>query len=462
MTQNVEKILNPIFDLLDTEIKDGYVVMNKYDEVPYLLPSDLDMVVSQSDFVNLDKIITKVSKLSGLLITQKIWHNYRKCAYILSPLNIEEPFRLQLDFFSDFAVKNTPLLIPYQETKSRTRTYGRFTIPDYDLEYVFLLMRRIFKNDFNEKHCKIIYNVLCAGNKELIKEYSEQYFGKVNASIIYDAIMVQDINKLKLLRDQLWVDLKKFSSKQSFGFYKIKYKLNELKRAIYRIKYPVGMSIALLSPDGGGKSSVYLKLEHLCWGSFHGTQKRYFRPRLFKNIGSYNVMNPKGESEANPEPHNVILDNPVKSFIRFMFYNLDFLFGYFLLVKPAIIKKSLVVFDRYYYDYFIDMYRYKYKLPSWVPGFFEWMIPKPSIVFILNGTAEVFYSRKQELQIEELERQLVSYHKLSLRLKNSCLIDANQELDKVAQDITSFILGKKAEQTAKAMGNKLNDSYLPI
>lgn len=458
---NTEKLLNNVFDILDEELRNGYVVMNKYREMPKLIPSDIDLDIHQNDFDNLDKIITNLSKKTGLIITQKIWHHYRKCAYILTPLKIDKPFRLQLDFFSDFSVKNTPLLIPFQEIQSRIRNYGRFTIPDYDIEYVFLLIRRIWKNDFNTSHLALIYDALCGGNKQQIKNYSEQYFGKVNAEIIYNAVLNKHVNQLVLLRDELWINLKKYSRKKSFGLYKVQYKLNEFKRFIYRIRYPIGMSIALLSPDGGGKSTVYKKLEYLCWGSFHNIEKRYFRPRLFKNIGSYNIMNPKEESESNPDPHNVKLDNSIKSLIRFVFYNFDFLFGYFFLIKPLTIKKSLVIFDRYYYDYYVDMQRYKFNLPKWFPSLFQWMIPKPAIVFILNGSAGEFYKRKKELSVKELGRQIAAYYKLSLQMKNSYLIDANQDVSKVSKDITYLLHGVKAEKTALAMGNSLDEFYIP-
>ena len=71
--------------------------------------------------------------------------------HVLSPIEPEGRFRLQLDFFfTDFSVKHTPLLISYKDMQVETRKYGRFTVPSYRMEYVFLLMRRIFKNDFDK------------------------------------------------------------------------------------------------------------------------------------------------------------------------------------------------------------------------------------------------------------------------------------------------------------------------
>ena len=175
---DVEILLTKMFDIMDEEFSNPYIVMNKYDEVPYKLPSDLDMCITPDDFARLDNILSKVAKGIKLSIVQKIWHGYEKCAYILSPLEPKERFRLQLDFFTDFSVKNTPLLISYKDMQKETRQYGRFTIPNYRMEYVFLLMRRIFKNDFDAEHLKPIQDAM-NGNKTEAFAFLYKYLDRV-------------------------------------------------------------------------------------------------------------------------------------------------------------------------------------------------------------------------------------------------------------------------------------------
>lgn len=104
----IYEVLTKTFETMDRVFQDKYILMNKYDEVPYQLPSDLDIDITQRDFDKLDQYVVEIAKQTQLAIVQKIWHNYRKCAYILSPTRISSRFRLQLDFFSDFAVENTP------------------------------------------------------------------------------------------------------------------------------------------------------------------------------------------------------------------------------------------------------------------------------------------------------------------------------------------------------------------
>lgn len=457
----IEILLTKVFDVMDKEFLDSYIVMNKYDEVPYKLPSDLDMSITIRDFKRLDQIISKISQVTGLLITQKIWHGYQKCAYILSPLKTLERFRMQLDFFTDFSVKNTPLLIPSQEIQSNTRRYGRFAIPNYNVEYVFLLMRRIFKNDFDEEHCNIIKEILLHDTDE-IEKYSEQYLGAELGTEISQYLLNNNIRDLQKRRNVYWQTLRKFSSKQTSFSFSLKFKFNEIRRYLFRMKYPVGMSIALLSPDGGGKSSVYEKLLESCWGSFHGINRMYFRPRLLKNLGSLKPINPTSEAEVNPNPHGKKPNGLIKSFIRFFYYNIDFIFGYLMLVKKMRIQKQLVIFDRYYYDYFVDIQRYQYSFSKWVPRLFAWTIPTPDVIFILDGEAETLYARKKELPIEELKRQIVAYRKIADRYKNASFVNVEKPLNDVVLDVTSRIFLHKAKRTAKSMGIKLDENGIPM
>lgn len=447
MKVEIERIITEAFNTLDNEIK-NYVVMNKYDVLPYELPSDIDICVEQKDFERLDSIIKIVAQNTNTIVTQKIWHNYRKCAYILTPLKIEKSFRLQLDFFSDFSVKATPKLISYGEILSNTRTYGRFTVPTYELEYVFLLMRRIFKNDFSLEHIQLFKNILLK-DKEGIFKYGIKYFNEDLFRKVENAVINEDIEKLNELQPILWKNLRELSFNNSKGIYFMKYWGSQLRRAVYRYKNPVGMSIAILSPDGGGKSTVINEISDRVSGSFHGIDVRYIRPRLFKNLGRYNVINPTKEEKSNPNPHDKELHNPVKSLIRFLFYNLDYQLGTIFDVKLQKVRKKLVIYDRYYYDYYVDMKRYQYNLPKWLPKVFEFSIPKPDLIFILDAPAEILYERKQELTLDELKRQREEYKKIANKMKNAIIIDASNSIEKVVEEITTDILLKKQEQTSR-------------
>ena len=447
-------LFDTVFDKLE-ELTPEYVLMNKYNEIPNSLPSDLDFCINQDHFKQLDAIIVEIAKATHLVVVQKIWHNYRKCAYILSPDTAIERFRLQLDFFSDFSVRNTPCLIKFSKILSSTRKYGRYTIPSHEMEFLFLNLRRIFKNDYSPENCDPI---ICAlnNNYEACVVEAENYFGKELGGKLCTLLKEERIDDVCQIRTQLWNCVMNHSKKSSSIGYKVKYWGNQIFRHIYRMMYPVGMSIAFLAPDGGGKTTTIELVKEKSWGVFHGRKTLYFRPRLFKNPGSYMVIGKHGEAATNENPHGKKKHGIVKSLLRFHFYNLDYIFGTLLKIYPMKIKKNLVIFDRYYYDYYADMERYQYSLSSFYAKFWSWSIPKPDITFVLDAPSEVLYDRKPELTKEEIELQRKAFNEL-VNDNNIVRVDVTQTPDKVAEDITRYIIQYKAEKVADLLHVKVDE-----
>lgn len=453
-----EALLTAVFDVLDAEFG-KYVVMNKYDVLPRQIPSDLDICIVQTDFERLDGVVALIAQKTKCAVVQKIWHNYRKCAYILSPIHLHEPFRLQLDFFSDFSVKSTPLLIPFEQIFANTRKVNRFLVPSYEMEFVFYMMRRIFKNDFTGDRCAYVRRIFLTAEPE-IDAFAPSFFGG-DYALMKRCILEGDTADFVKLRPTFWRNLKRFSRKNAKIAYAIKYRFHEFIRALSRVRHKVGISAAFLSPDGGGKSTLVKKVADLSRGAFHGIDLCYIRPRLFKNIGSYSLTGSKEEEASNPDPHGKPLNNPLKSLVRFSFYNFDYLLGTWLKITPLRVKKHLVMFDRYYQDTYVDLRRYQYRLPGWLPRACALMIPKPDLFFILDADPEVLYARKKELPLDELSRQRAEYRKLSDKLPNAHLIDASKPLIEVTEEITGIILYFKAVQTAKFMGFCVDEEGIP-
>ena len=71
---------------------------------------------------------------------------------------------------------------------------------------------------------------------------------------------------------------------------------------------------------------------------------------------------------------------------------------------------SLILFDRYYYEYFIQT-EYS-RCPRSLIRFFLKLVPKPDLVILFKAPPEAIHERKPELSIEEIERQLAAYGEL--------------------------------------------------
>ena len=217
-----------------------------------------------------------------------------------------------------------------------------------------------------------------------------------------------------------------------------------------------GLSVAFLAPDGGGKSTIIKGITESCGDHFAGVAYFHFRPEWLKNLGQIHIANPTQERCENREPgtepppnatpHDVQLQSKLKSFVRFLYYNVDFILGHLFKIRPLKKRNQLVVFDRYYYDYFADTIRYKYNLSQKLIRDFTRFIPKPDIVFILDADTEVIYNRKREVPMEEVARQRKAYLSILDMGLNGRRILVDRPVEEIVAEVTAIILSEKEKR----------------
>lgn len=446
-------LITRVFEILHQRQLD-YCIQNKYEQMPDEMPSDIDMFYRNATEEDLDSIVAEICEKTGTIVTQKIATGFYQFTYNLSFAEISNRFQFQLDFYSELSSPSFPHVYLPSDMLDTKRYYKCFYVPKQSHEVCYQVIRRAMKKDMDSEHMNTIfqcYQCLPEESNDVLKKYWGEDLGKqiISAIVNKDVLWFEDF--YKELRDIL-SSKSKANSTWGKKIKQIKFSLTRFFP--YRILNPVGMSIAILAPDGGGKSTIISQLTDSCSGSFDVSYK-YFRPGLFKNVGQYKP-NATPESKDNPNPHGKKPNGLLKSFIRFFIYNVDFLVGYFLIVWSAKIKRKLVIFDRYYYDYFADIYRYHYSFPKFVPRLFLFMIPSPDLTFILDAPAEVLFERKKELPIEELKRQREAFLKFAHNRKNVIVIDANRPIKDVVTDVTSKILRSKNKRTLKIFRNKNN------
>jgi thymidylate kinase len=85
-----------------------------------------------------------------------------------------------------------------------------------------------------------------------------------------------------------------------------------------------------------------------------------------------------------------------------MYYSWDYLLGRWIIGR-AKTHGDLVVFDRYFYDWFIhSCYE---RIPRWLFPFFRRVFPRPDVVVHLCNDPETVHRRKPELTVRQIEEQ---------------------------------------------------------
>ena len=122
-----------------------------------------------------------------------------------------------------------------------------------------------------------------------------------------------------------------------------------------------------------------------------------------------------------------------------MYFNLDYILGYWFEVRKHLKQGKLVVFDRYYYDYYLDKQRYRLDISDKLLKLFTPVIPKPDITFLLVGDAKKLYERKKEITVEEIQQQIDRIITNKCNFANAIVIDVNQEIDVVVKSVAEEI-----------------------
>lgn len=119
----------------------------------------------------------------------------------------------------------------------------------------------------------------------------------------------------------------------------------------------------------------------------------------------------------------------------------------------------VVIFDRHFY---FDYYKHHIAnssigrtLGDRVHGFMlKHIYPKPDLVIFLDAPAEVLFSRKSEGTVELLEQRRQEYLQFQENVENFVTVDATQSIDEVAHQVCSrimdFHLIKKGARTVSS------------
>ncbi len=449
-------ILEKVFEIINDSGLD-YCVQNKYEMMPEEIPSDIDIMYKDVNEDFLDNLISNICTATGGKLVQKYVQGFYQYSYILFYKGEQgDYFQIPLDFYRAISWKGYFNVMMAEEMLSTKRFYKGFYIPDDYVELKYMWIRRIIKQDMNEKHIEIAKGLYQLDSvtygKRLLQDFGAEA-AKLAIQCMETTSIVPYIENIGVFRNAV----KRISRRNSTLCNKIQNMTFFLEKIVpKRIVYHCGISIVFLSPDGGGKTTIINALNDYfrCMNIFDGVVNYYMRPKLFKNLGHYNKLKPSEEEKTNPNPHGKELNGKLKSFIRFIFYNFDYFFGGILKIWPQKVTKKLVVFDRYYYDYFVDLKRYQYSFSERIPKVFMFMIPKPELVIILDAPSEVLYYRKQELTLDEIARQRSLYIKISEKIQCATIIDVNRPVEKVIQDIIDKIVDFQEIRTRKISGGK--------
>jgi len=207
-----------------------------------------------------------------------------------------------------------------------------------------------------------------------------------------------------------------------------------------------GAFVAVLGTDGSGKSTVIEALQPPLVNAFHSPMHyRHMRPNLLPSIAR--IFGHQMNSGPVTEPHASQPSGFLGSLLRLSYYSLDYTVGYWLTVWPLMVKKPcLFLFDRYFHDYYIDSRRGRINLPKWLIKLYEFFIPTPDVILCLGTDADIIRTRKPELPLDEVKRQVEKLKRFCDEKANAVWIDTGcsekESVNNALEAITSVMAAR--------------------
>ena len=320
---------------------------------------------------------------------------------------------------------------------NRTRRELAF-VPTVEDKFLILLLKCII-NDKGfppERKARLveIYREIAADRVAIqrISQNLKRYFGSaLSWELINKTLPERKWDTLLEVRKKVIRRLFWYQPGATIGRY---FKILFLKRArpLLFMFHHRGISVALLAPDGAGKSTLAYEL----------IEQRYLNARLIymgSNINASNVGLPTTFwlKAVEKKKKKRILWKWIFSVLNFPNQLIEQ--WYRLVVgRYHILRGRTVIFDRFVYDSWINPRdaRLKKQIRRWLSNR---TCLNPDLVILLDAPGTVLFARKGEHTSASLEIKRRAYLDLKNRLPNLVVIDATQGLETIQQELISLL-----------------------
>jgi len=362
--------------------------------------SDLDIAINATalqpilSFVNSHHCLTKVLVYNSSFMTTIT------CFF-------KDHGHLSLDLIHQFKRRSTEFMsIKPLLRSAQANDYG-VRVPDlrFDLEYTlsfFYLNNAAIPEKYRQFFSNYALNDKKRALAYLINTYNlpittwDELFEK---QLFITKCLRQTQKRKQLLQVRLTI-------KNGFNYFKDTFRKALFNRSI---------TITLSGVDGVGKSTVIEQVaEQIKIHLRRDVVLLRHRPRLLPILSTLKHGSEKqAETIAgNTKPGTGNNTSWLSSFVRFGYYFADYFLGQLVVFFRYKIRGKVVLYDRYYFDFINHPERSNIRLPKSFTKWFYRFISKPTLNVLLVADSSVIYQRKQELDVQTIERLTTNYREL--------------------------------------------------
>lgn len=418
----------------------GYVILSGYLDYPDRIDSDIDFMVSETDFPHLPELLGDPVAIPGASLIQAIRHETSANCYVLARQAGSRVAYLTPDSAANYRCEGRLWLFAESVLSSRRMAPQGFWIPSAAVEFEYYLIKRIGKGLLESTHlqrlaalmsedpqgCETALRRLCPVGEE--------------REALREAILAGNTTWLTERRDRLRKILTNTRAQEGV-FQRVLAKGAEWLRLLNRILRPTGLVIAVLGPDGSGKTTIIEHLERELAPAFRRVHRFHLRPHFGLARENAPVAN----------PHSSPSRGRLASTVKIALFLADYWLGWLRLVFPAKVRSGLVIFDRYYHDMLADPVRYRLPNGFSLPRAMACLVPRPDICLVLHAPPEKLVARKGEVSLVAARMLAIAYTQLANRL-DAHLVDTDAELEKTLAEALRIPLDHLARRTRARLG----------
>jgi thymidylate kinase len=405
-----------------------YVILHSYERFPDVVPSDVDLAVRTGDLPKLPGIQLALAEAN----CWKLAHTFEGRLHAIYSVVVdpEEPQNfLQLDACGHYVEGNCLFLKDAALLEGRQR-FGEFYVPAPAVEFCYLLARTLSKSQALEPRMSRL--------RELWQREPEQTEQQFRVLFGPTQLRVEEWFRQPTAQ---WLTLRlTLLARHRLGWLD---RVREAFRAYKRITRPAGLHLAVLGPDGVGKSTLLERLGPMLEKPFFRRQLLFhFRPKVFGR---------SDEGAPVTDPHGQRPRGWLASWAKLIFYFFDQLLGFVLKVLPAKMRNELIIFCRDFDDVLIDPHRYRLSNSGWLGRCLRRLLPHADLTIVLDAEPEQIVARKAELSLEELRRQRLALRELASHNPRYVVVPAAPSPDAVARTACREVINFLAERVNRRL-----------